>query len=194
MKAFNEWFAELKSDERWYEHTVMSVGKGKNFKQAAESVYGELLADARIQHRDMGENRKHVANKLGKMKFEVFAPSLQQVVKEEPKEEIVHEPVTGEARQEWLKKYLAAHLACEETKRVAPLTAKERIENQGWRPKPETIREPNEHEKKKAAEEHLKVALAARTKMFRDKYPQGTPKELQQYLKKWKHIDNPNGI
>jgi len=72
LPDFTLWFKDLCSDQKWYEFTCMSVGKGKNFKQAAESVYGELLADCRIQHRDMIENRKHVANKLGKMKFETL--------------------------------------------------------------------------------------------------------------------------
>lgn len=100
MKSFPEWFKELCSDVRWFEYTSMNH-KGKNFKKAAEFVYAQLLADSRLQMREMSENRKHVYNKLGSMPFDFVAPSLQQEEKKEDKEWV---PVSWEKRAEYLNK------------------------------------------------------------------------------------------
>jgi len=63
------------------------------------------------------------------------------------------------------------------------------LENQGWRPMPEEIREPTEEEKLIALQNHRKALTIARTKLFREKYPNGTPEELRKYLKKFKTVD-----
>lgn len=104
MKDFSEWYKELCSDVRWFEVTCMNH-KGKNFKQAAEFVYAQLVADPVLANRSMIENRKHVYNRLIRMDYDRVFPQLQQPVKEEKKE---HEepPLTGEAREKKLKEWL----------------------------------------------------------------------------------------
>ena len=101
-KNFSEWYAELCSDVRWFEVTMMNH-RGKNFKGAAEFVYAQLVADPVLANRSMIENRKHVYNRLINMPFEKVVPQLQQVVKEEPKEQ---EPIVPRGSPKYLE-YLA---------------------------------------------------------------------------------------
>ena len=81
--------------------------KGKNFKQAAEFVYAQLVADPVLANRSMVENRKHVYNRLIRMDYDRVFPQLQQEQKKgntEPE----HQPLTGEARQKKIQEWLDA--------------------------------------------------------------------------------------
>ena len=164
MKSFPEWYKELCSDVRWFEYTSMNH-KGKNFKKAAEFVYAQLLADSRLQMREMSENRKHVYNKLGSMPFDFVAPSLQQEEKKEDKEWV---PLTGEARAKKLAEFKAMVDSAPKafTKKEKPFVR-------------------SEFESRMALEEHKRKANDARRKLFLDAYPDASEEEIQNYINKF---------
>lgn len=184
MKDFPEWFKELCSDVRWFEYTSMNH-KGKNFKKAAEFVYAQLLADSRLQMREMSENRKHVYNKLGSMPFDFVAPSLQQEEKKEDKEWV---PLTGEARAKKLAEFKAMVDSAPKAFTTPKMSAQE-IANEGdWLPKKDKPFVRSEFESRVALEEHKRKANDARRKLFLDAYPDASEEEIEAYISKFNSI------
>lgn len=194
MKDFSEWYKELCSDVRWFEVTSMNH-KGKNFKVAAEFVYAQLIADPQLALRSMVENRKHVYNRLIRMDYDRVFPQLQQPTIEEKKEP--EQPPLVRGSEQYMKRtqeLIEAIKAAPMMKKAAPITAKERLENSDWRPKPDTIREPSELEKRTAYLQHLQTVRECRAKLFRDSFPDASIEEVQAYVDKFENIDNPLGL
>lgn len=164
MKSFPEWFKELCSDVRWFEYTSMNH-KGKNFKKAAEFVYAQLLADSRLQMREMSENRKHVYNKLGSMPFDFVAPSLQQEEKKEEKSNIV-ETYTPEYAAMKKKEALDIIAKSEILNRFPKVSYKQSVEEGDWLPKkpaPYPSTSPMEYYIRQRHLEYIKSNYDART-------------------------------
>lgn len=199
MKNFADWYIELVEDERFYENASRNHKK-ETVEETARKVYEvETIKPEEFAVKDIAEHRRHVLYKLYKVPADKVKKTWNEIALEEKEKKRKATdpewiPLTGEERQKRLQEYLEVIQAAPMMKPVTPLTAREKLENQGWRPKPEAIKEPTEEEKRKALENHLKLVQQARVKLFREKYPNGTPQELQKYLKQFKHIDNPNGI
>jgi len=194
MKSFQDFYIELIEDERFYENASRNHRK-ETVEETARKVYEmESLNPAVFAVTPMSEHRKHLLNKLykitpDKVKKSWVEMALEEKQKDEAKNKPPEEPPLVRGSEQYLKRtqeLIDAIQATEMIKPIAPLTAKERLENTGWRPKPETIREPTEQEKLTAFENHKNLLLKARTKLFREKYPDGSPKDLQKYLNKFK--------
>jgi hypothetical protein len=194
MKNFPDWYIELIEDERFYENASRNHRK-ETVEETARKVYEmESLNPAVFAVTPMSEHRKHLLNKLykitpDKVKKNWVTESIKKQEEEQKAKEKPPEPPLERGSPQYLKRtqeLIDAIQATKMIKPIAPLTAKERLENTGWRPKPETIREPTEQEKLTAFENHKNLLLKARTKLFREKYPDGSPKDLQKYLNKFK--------
>jgi len=199
MKDFDDFYIQLIEDQVWFENASLHH-KPETFESVARKVWTLGLADFEaFKSCPMREHRMHVYNKVSKLphdkpKVDWVAKALQEQEAEKKAKQEKEEPPLVRGSEQYLKRtqeFLDALRACEEPKRVAPVSAKERMDAENLRPKPFDIREPSQEEKIRAAQNHLAMALKARTKMFREKYPDGTVKELQKYLKQFKNIDNP---
>lgn len=106
MTSFESWFAELISEQRWYEQLQMNC-KGKDIKGACNKVYTDALADSsKFAAKPMSEHRRHVANILWKMPVEKVEWWKVQKVDEPVKQETDEKPLTGEERQKKLNEWL----------------------------------------------------------------------------------------
>ena len=186
MKDFESWYAEMKTNFLWWQRTQEMYGR-KNLAQIASEVHLYLLAKDELKKNDWVAWRV-LFQAFCRKSPDVTTISLQQEEIAPSAKPIEDPPLTGEARQQKLQEWKEMLNEMPALKPIAPLTAKERLENQGWRPMPEEIREPTEEEKLIALENHKKALTAARAKVFREKNPTGTVKDLQKYLKKFNDI------
>lgn len=196
MKSFQDWYILLIEDERFYENASRNHRK-ETVENTARKVYEtESLNRDTFEVKPIIEHRRHVLQKLykilpDKIKKPWHEIALEEKQQEEAKNKKPEEPPLVRGSEQYLKRtqeLIDAIQGTQMIKPVAPLTAKERLENTGWRPKPEAIREPTEEEKLIALENYRNTLLKARTKMFREKYPDGTVKELKNYLKGFKDL------
>lgn len=199
MKDFTDWYAELIKDERFYENASRNHRK-ETVESTARKVYEtESLNRDTFEIKPIVEHRRHVLQKLYKiLPDKIVKPwhqiQLEEKQQEEAKNKKPEEPPLVRGSEQYLKRLQEFQSMVDNSpmmKTPPPLTAKERIEGENLRPKPEAIREPSQEEKIKAAREYTEKMQRARVKIFREKYPDGNVKQLREYLKKWKHIDNP---
>lgn len=184
MTDFETWFNELISDTRWYEVTAMH-NKGKNFKLAAQRVYADTVAEGNQGFsKPMAEFRKHVYNKLVRMDFDRIFPALQQETKEEVKED--WKPVSEEERQRRLKEWQEVVNNSCMINAMPRLTAREILENGGW--KPAKIQPRSDIEKVMIVEEYIKRARQARAKVFKSYYPDASEEEVEAYCDKFSDV------
>lgn len=191
---FEKWYKELISDERWYEQASMNHMK-ETFKRVANVVFVNGLADSRaFEVVPMREHRQHVYNKVlklpqDKVKKQWFDVPAYRPIGSEPE----WKPVTWEERAKRLKEFQDMVESSPIMKPPAPLTAREKL-NQDVRPLPPDIKEPTEVQKRAAYYQHLKLAQHARTVTFLEAFPDASGEEIEEYVSKFKHIDNPLGI
>ena len=188
--TFEEFYKQLVSDDIWHAQICFMHHK-KNLKGVAQECYTWLLAQPnRMAANDFQDFRRAYQSFLKNAKNEHVPVQLQQV--EEPKKE-EHEPLTGEARDKWIEKYMAVIQSAPILKPQAPMSVKERMNND-WRPLPDTVKEPSEIEKRSSYLEHLKTVRECRARTFTDAYPDASEEEIQAYLDKYSNIDNPLGL
>ena len=188
MKNFTDWYIFLIEDERFYEHASRNHKK-ETIEETARKVYEtESLNPVEFTAKEITEHRRHILYKLYKLPADKAKKNWYEIeVIEKKANEPEWKPVSWEERAKRLKEFQAMVDASPLLKPPAPLSAREKM-NQDWRPLPEEIKEPTQEEKLIALANHRKAILTARTKMFREKYPNGTVKELRSYLKKFKDI------
>lgn len=129
MKTFDTFWTELNSNPSWVEW-MERINKA-GFKKAAETAYGNLIADPlAFDKYTVEESRKYVGNILKKMPVDTrpFVPS----VAETEKKEVVHEPTTPERRERWLK--VLAWRNRKLTEKKVPVSSREIISNGQWEP------------------------------------------------------------
>lgn len=133
MKDFEQWYKELISEERWHE-TMQMQHRGKDLKEAARIVYGDVISDSQVFARTpIAEHRRFVHYKAAKMPVKQQAPVLQQVeTKEENKE---WKPASPEHVDKCVAEF-------DEMMKNAPMNNafprigyKQQIEEGGWLPK-----------------------------------------------------------
>jgi len=190
--SFENWWNEMKSNQLWFMRTQEMFGK-KNLNQIASEVHLYLIAKDQFKAEDWPGWRV-LFQSFARKAPDVTTVHLQQEEISPSYKEPDKPPLTGEARARRLKEYLDAIQSAPMLKPVAKPSSREIIENGQWRPKPPTIREPTEEEKLEVAQAYARKMRTARTKLFREKYPDGTVKQLREYLKKWSHFDNPNNV
>jgi len=140
------------------------------------------------------EHRRHLFNKLCKITPDKVRKPWY-LPKEEPKKD--EKPPLKRGSPEYIQRLNEWQEVIDNAPMMQPVpkpSSREIIENGQWRPKPPTIREPTEEEKLEVAQAYARKMRTARTKLFREKYPEGTVKQLREYLKKWSHFDNPNNV
>lgn len=191
MKDFDSWYIMLIEDERWHEQASMNHAP-KTFEETARKVYVQGLADASsFSIIPISEHRKHVYNKVSKLPHD--KPKKNWITEALKKHEVEQKkaeppPLTGEQRAMKLNEWYEAVQKATINSAVAPISHKEIMENGDWRPKPVTIREPSEVEKRAALNAHIEKINTARRKMFTDAFPDAQEDEIQAYLDKFKTI------
>lgn len=191
MKNFDDWFTELKSEEVWFEQATLHH-KPETVEATARQIWVNGLAEGEAwKVIPMKEHRRHLFNKLSKITPDKVKKQWWLKEEEKPKEEWI--PLTGEARAKRLQEYMDAIQAAPMMQPVAPLSAREKL-NQDVRPLPPEIHEPSEVEKRAAYLGHLKRTREARTVTFLEAYPDAPPEEIAAYLEQYREIDNPLGL
>lgn len=195
---FEPWFALLIEDERFYENASRNHRK-ETVESTARKVYEtESLNRDTFEVKPIVEHRRHVLQKLYKiLPDKIVKPwhqiQLEEKQQEEAKNKKPEEPPLVRGSEQYLKRtqeFIEAIQNAPMMKKQAPLTARERIEGENLRPKPE-IKEPTEIEKRSAYVRHLKRVRESRSMLFLEAYPDAQPEEVQEYLNKFAHIDNP---
>jgi hypothetical protein len=190
MKTFEQWYTDLASDEIWFEQATLNH-KTETVMATARQIWVNGLSDAEnFRVIPFKEHRRHLFNKLCKITPDKVRKPWY-LPKEEPKIEPLNPPLTGEARAQRLKEWMAVVEQAPILKAVAPVSSREIIENGDWRPKPIEIREPTEMEKRTAYLAHVEMVRRCRVKTFRDAYPDAMDDEVQAYLDKFKSVDDP---
>lgn len=187
---FNTWNADLISDTRWYEQVSMKY-KG-TFKTACEKLYGMSVSDPDLFSRPIQAQRKHLFNMLWSMPVEK-KNWVQTHQVEEKKEDKNWVPLTGEARKQRLNEFLQAVQAAPIIRPVRKLTSQQLEEEGQVRPKSVKF-ERSEVETRMAAIEAVRDAQEARRKTFREVFPDATAIEVEAYVMKWAHVDNPDDL
>lgn len=141
MKTFPEFWSDITANPHWVEWMErMARMEQKNLKRAAETAYGNLIADPQaFEKYSAEESRKYVGNILKNQKPELVKPQLQQVEFKEEVKKPEDAPLTGEARQIWLEKFKAQVLATPPIKPVAKISTREIISEGQWEPKKEPV-------------------------------------------------------
>jgi len=187
MKNFDDWFIELIDDEIWHEH-ASRFHKKETFEKVANQVYVLGISDSQaFSVVPMREHRNHVYNKICKLPPDkVKKDWVAEAIKKHESEKVeTAPPLTGEERAKRIKELLEVVQSAQAFKPVAPISHKEMLENSDWRPKPETIREPSEIEKRAALNAHLEKISTARRKLFLEAYPDASEEEIQAYINKF---------
>jgi hypothetical protein len=136
MRNFDQWYADLISDQLWYE--LLRAYKDETIRKASEKVYAQLVADKTVDLRPVSENRKHVYNIVckqpgdkpkGKSWSEI---ALEKQVQKSEDEE--WKPVSEEERDEWLKKWKLEIDNLQTVNAVPRIGYKQSIEEGGWLP------------------------------------------------------------
>lgn len=133
--SFEEFYEKLTAHEIWFDQIKMRFFR-KNLVDVAKECYLFLLASGnRWAAQDYEDFRRCYLNFLKNAKDAPIRPQLQQ--EETKKEESTGEPVlTGEARNEWIKKWLSEVQQMPVMKSAIPkLTYKEIADEGDWLPK-----------------------------------------------------------
>lgn len=133
--TFNEFWDKLIDNPHWLDWMErIARTEQKNLRKAAETVYGNMLADPdSFQRGTVEEQRKYVGNILKNQKPEPVKPQLQQMeVKKEPEPVI---EISEEEIKRRLKEWADVINKVETNFNVPKISTKEAIEEGGWLPK-----------------------------------------------------------
>lgn len=187
---YNKWYSELISDTMWFEQVSMKY-KG-TFKTACEKLYMQSVSDPDLFARPIQAQRTHLFNMLWKMPVEK-KNWVQTHQVEEKKEDPTYVPLTGEARKQRLNEFLQAVQAAPIIRPLRKLTSQQLEEEGQVRPKSVKF-ERSEIETRLAAIEAVRDAQAARRRTFKEAFPEASTEEVQAYVDKWAHLDNPDNL
>lgn len=188
-ERFNKFFEALqKSNPIWFDNLKVPFGK-KDFAAAAQEVWLILHSEGKItKDMDWQYARSLMQRKL------TWAPDKDQVIAPPKAEVVIHpEALTGEAKQARLNEFLAAVQSAPILKPQRKLTTEMMTEEGGVRPKA-TPFVRSAVETILAAKEAVKDAQKARRKLFLEAFPDASEEEIQAYIMKFVHIDNPDNI
>jgi hypothetical protein len=130
---FEDFWTKLTEDDLWWDQIKVKYGR-KDLRGIGNDCYIDLLAQSnRWKAQDYADFRKCYQKWLMYAKDAPVAPQLQQQVKEEPKEEV--EIVTGQEREEWIKKWMDKVKEAPILKPVQQLSYKEIADEGDWLPK-----------------------------------------------------------
>ncbi len=191
MKTFDQFYADLISDELWFEQASMNY-RPETFKDVALKIYTNGMTDSlEFVQTPLKFHRQHVFNKLCKITPDKVRKPWY-LPKEEPKKD--EKPPLQRGSPEYLKRLAEWQEQINKApmmQPVAPVSKRELIENGDWRPKAPTIREPSEIEKRVAYNNHYDTVRLCRTRTFTDAYPDADEAEILAYLDKFKKLDDP---
>lgn len=174
--TFEDFYKALTADERWFE-TMSMIHKYKPFKDVALLVYGTAVGEGTLDI-DIKEHRNHVHNKLAKTPVKIQNIVQTHQPKTEETQEQPKEIATPEQRDYWLNQF-KEKLAKIETKPVIKLTHKQIAEEGGWLPKKRAVGfDPG------YALEHYKKLRECQEKTVRDRHPEFTEEQIQEYVDK----------
>lgn len=134
MTDFESWYKELISEERWHE-TMQMQHRGKDLKEAARIVYGDVISDSQVFARTpIAEHRRFVHYKAAKMPVKQQAPVLQQV---EVKENKDWKPASPEHVDKCVAEFDAMIKDAPMLNAFPRIGYKQSVEEGGWLPKKE---------------------------------------------------------
>lgn len=176
MTTFEDFFKALTADEQWHD-TMKMIHRHKPIKDVALLVYGTAVGEGTLTD-DIKEHRNHVHNKLAKtpVKIQNIIQTHQPKV-EEPQQEETKIFATDEQRdkilEEWKQEVKGIKM-----KPVIKLTHKQIAEEGDWLPKKKHVpSDPN------YLHEHEKTLHKCRVKVVRDRHPNLSDEEIEQYIK-----------
>lgn len=175
--TFEDFHKALIADERWHE-TMKMIHKYKPFDEVCQLVYGSAMSEGTLEGVDISEHRKHVHNKLAKtqVKIQNTIQTHQPEVKHEKVEVKVY--ATDDQREYWLNKLQ------EQIKRmtIKPITrlSKKQIADEGdWLPKKKALpTDPGYFY------EHAKLVHTCRVKTIKDRHPDMSDEQIEEYIEK----------
>lgn len=160
---FEDWYKLLISEERWYE-TMQMQHRGKDLKEAARIVYGDVISDSQVFARTpIAEHRRFVHYKAAKMPVKQQAPQLQQVDVKENKE---WKPASPEHVDKCVAEFDAMMKDAPMNNAFPRIGYKQAVEEGGWLPKKEApypITSPNEAYVKERHLQYIKANYEPRT-------------------------------
>lgn len=177
MTSFDSFFQELISDEHWYE-TMQMIHRHKPIKDTALLVYGTAVGEGTLTGVDIKEHRNHVHNKLAKtaVKIQNVIQTHQPKEAEPPKEEI-KVFATDEERYEILEKW-KQEVKQIKMKPVPRLSHKQIAEEGDFLPKKKNVpTDPGYFN------EHVQLLHKCRIKTLKDRYPDMSDEEIEDYIK-----------
>lgn len=174
--TFEDFHKALISDEKWYE-TMQMVHKYKPFKDTCLLVYGTAVGAGTLSD-DIKEHRNHVHNKLAKTPVKIQNLIQTHQTKNPPEKLDVKVYATDEQREYWLNK-LKEEIKEIKVKPVIKMSHKEIAEEGDWIPKKKHVpTDPlylHEHEKK---------LHDCRVKVIKDRHPDFTDEQIEEYITK----------
>lgn len=184
---FKEWFDTLKENKLWVIR-MKELHPRKNLTRIAMETHAWLVA--KEDDRDMPSTRAL---------FQTFANKapdgtiiINQVVDEPVKEN--WKPVSWEERAKYLEEFQKMVDASPMMMKPAfKPTSQQAEEEGGVRPKSVPFVR-SEVEKIVAAKQAVKDAQNARRKFFKEAYSDAEPEEVEAYVLKFKHIDDPDNL
>jgi hypothetical protein len=185
----NFYTALQKSNTIWWDLIQVKFGK-KDLPDIAQKLLIELYAEGFD-----GKNIdwKQVQNRYAKM-LTWATDKVEPVPQQKAEPVVIHpEALTGEARQKRLDEWKAVVNASPILKPQRKLTTEQMAEEGGVRPKSTQFKR-SPIETIIAAKEAVKDAQNARRKFFLDAYPDADPEEVEAYVMKWAHLDNPDNL
>lgn len=191
MKDFNTWYSDIISETIWYEQVSMKY-KG-TFKTACEKLYGMSVSDPDLFSRPIQAQRKHIFNMLWSMPVEK-KNWVQTHQVEEKKEEKPFVPASEEHKAKCVKEFqeILKNAPNWDVKRFLP---SERMEKELGE---ERLRSTHFHisdvEMRIQAIENAKKIQGIRRKIFLDAYPDAESEEIEAYVRKFKHLDDPDNL
>jgi hypothetical protein len=183
------WDALQKSNTIWFDLIKVKFGK-KDLRHEAQLLLMELHAEGMVT---ANMEWKVVQNRYSK-KLTWASDKVEPTPQQKAEPVVIHpEALTGEARQAKLNEFLAAVQSAPILKPQRKLTTEQMAEEGGVRPKSTQFKR-SPIETIIAAKEAVKDAQNARRKFFLDAYPDADPEEVEAYVMKWAHLDNPDNL
>jgi hypothetical protein len=185
----NFYTALQKSNPIWWDLISVKFGK-KDLRHEAQLLLMELHAEGMVT---ANMDWKVVQNRYSK-KLTWASDKVEPVPQQKAEPVQIHpQALTGEARQQKINEFFAAVQSAPILKPQRKLTTEQMAEEGGVRPKSTQFKR-SPVETILAAQEAVKDAQNARRKLFLEAYPDAEQDEIEAYVMKWAHLDNPDNL
>jgi hypothetical protein len=185
----NFYTALQKSNPIWWDLISVKFGK-KDLRHEAQLLLMELHAEGMVT---ANMDWKVVQNRYSK-KLTWASDKVEPVPQQKAEPVQIHpQALTGEARQQKINEFFAAVQSAPILKPQRKLTTEQMAEEGGVRPKSTQFKR-SPVETILAAKEAVKDAQNARRKLFLEAYPDAEQDEIEAYVMKWAHLDNPDNL